>query len=374
MIPNLSPPKPNTHVRRFTRFTAAAYTLANRFFFYSPAYADSAQPPQAAPPPSDTLPSQPGKQHQRLRRYLLSTAKYGLVGAVIGSALAYSSNYFSWHPATFKRAFQTISILSGSSLAIILGLAHAFYRSERKFDELAHNVMFDTLTGSRTRNCILAELDDAMKRADREAYGQVGSHEFGAPRAGRRTPHMTIFMMDLDRFKKVNDSFGHPVGDVVLREFINLFLYTDAPSTNPPLIREVDKVGRYGGEEFILVLEGCSEAGAQIVAEKVVAAVTDNLGSMVLANWPHGDKSKPNQLTLGVSIGTATYHPKSHKQDTISLGDMSTTQTASSVGELIYQADIALYVAKGRGRARFVQWFLGIEDELEQLKAREPPK
>lgn len=157
----------------------------------------------------------------------------------------------------------------------------------------------DPLTGLYNRRVLMSNLDDALN----------DSVTFAKP--------LSCIMVDIDHFKKVNDNHGHTVGDDVIKA---------VAGTLQQASRELDTVGRYGGEEFMLVLPGLDAAESLEVAErirKVVFALSDQ-------------KSFPLDR-ISVSLGVAD----------LSVG-------ANTAGELIEQADNALYVAKQAGRNRVV--------------------
>src|SRR5258707_14408853 len=112
-------------------------------------------------------------------------------------------------------------------------------------EELAE---LDELTGSFSRRSIMRMLSEEIDRARRN----------GAP--------CSIALIDLDWFKRINDAFGHPTGDEVLRTFaITVFAN----------IRPVDRFGRYGGEEFLLVLPDTDEQSAARILERLRAIIVE---------------------------------------------------------------------------------------------------
>lgn len=135
-------------------------------------------------------------------------------------------------------------------------------------------------------------------------------------RSSRYRQPYSILMVDIDHFKKVNDVYGHPVGDVVLRE-ISAILSEQCRNTDLP--------ARYGGEEFILLLPGTEAGDAKIVAERIRQAVERR----VFASPSH-------LVRTTVSVGISAYDPGSP------LGDR----------EILLHADEALYAAKREGRNR----------------------
>lgn len=131
---------------------------------------------------------------------------------------------------------------------------------------------------------------------------------------------LSLVLVDVDHFKRVNDEHGHPAGDKVLRAIAG---------TLQSMVRKADVVARYGGEELALVLANTGEDGAAILAERVRAAVA---GLEVV-----DDRAT---IRCTVSAGIATSHP----------GDPLDTS------KLLHRADVALYTAKRTGRDRVVAW------------------
>jgi diguanylate cyclase (GGDEF)-like protein len=163
----------------------------------------------------------------------------------------------------------------------------------KRIEELAE---LDELTGSFNRRCIMRMLEDEITRA----------HRVNAP--------CSIALIDLDWFKRINDGFGHPTGDEVLRTFaITMFAN----------IRSIDKFGRYGGEEFLLVLPDTPGDAATRLLDRLRAIVAD-------LDW--SAFSPTMQVTI--SAGVATLKPDENP-------DL-----------FLARADSALYAAKARGRNR----------------------
>lgn len=130
---------------------------------------------------------------------------------------------------------------------------------------------------------------------------------------------LSVVFADLDRFKQVNDTYGHPAGDSVLIQTARLLL---------GVVRDSDTVARYGGEEFVIVLPGLAAAEAQIVCERLLA----RLRSSPLA-IPGGT------IRVSASLGLATLDPAT---------------PFASASQLIDAADQCVYVAKRAGRDRLV--------------------
>jgi diguanylate cyclase (GGDEF)-like protein len=134
-------------------------------------------------------------------------------------------------------------------------------------------------------------------------------------RASRLGYALGLLMIDVDNFKRVNDTFGHPVGDDVLRDI------ADVLRSN---LRQTDVAARYGGEEFAIVLPGLGPRGVEAVGEKLRRAV--------------------KALQPLVAEGAAPF------QISISVGGVSASHPNLNAVDLIRVADSALYAAKRRGR------------------------
>jgi diguanylate cyclase (GGDEF)-like protein len=156
----------------------------------------------------------------------------------------------------------------------------------------------DALTGAWNHAAILQILDRELNRARREG-GSVG-----------------VVLADLDHFKQVNDTHGHLAGDEVLREVSARLSHAMRPD---------DLIGRYGGEEFLLVLPGCDAAATRKVCERLRARVADDAVS-------HEARSVRVTLSLGAAVFATPYE-------------------LDAVG-LLRAADVALYRAKAAGRNR----------------------
>ena len=155
----------------------------------------------------------------------------------------------------------------------------------------------DALTGISNRRIILETLGRECARAARE--GTV----------------VGLIMADLDYFKRINDTLGHLAGDAVLHE---------ASRRMGSVLRPYDAIGRYGGEEFLVVLPGCNQASTVAVAERMRQAV--------------------KQAEVATPAGTISI--------TVSLGAVIGKGPSIDADELIKIADAALYRAKRAGRNR----------------------
>ena len=140
-------------------------------------------------------------------------------------------------------------------------------------------------------------------------------------RSRRTEEPLAVTMIDLDKFKSVNDTYGHPTGDVVLYETARILRET---------AREIDMVGRYGGEEFIVILPNTDEAEAAAFAERVRTAVEAHV---------YRDPDTSVELRMTCSSGAASFP----------------AEGVDAPEQLLKKADAALYVAKESGRNRVVR-------------------
>lgn len=169
----------------------------------------------------------------------------------------------------------------------------ALKEAYRRIEELAE---FDELTGAHNRRSIMHALAEESERAIRNRSA------------------CSIALIDLDFFKKVNDLYGHPVGDEVLRTFaITMFAN----------VRAIDKFGRYGGEEFLLIMPETAEDTAEKVGDRLRMIIAD-------IDW--------NSISPGIAV-------------TMSAG-VATLRHGETPENLLLRADVALYRAKDRGRNR----------------------
>lgn len=157
----------------------------------------------------------------------------------------------------------------------------------------------------------LSLLDPLTEVANRRALDNYADGEF--KRAERYGSTFAILMIDLDYFKAVNDAHGHQIGDRCLQLIAH---------TLKSLLREVDQIGRYGGEEFMIILPATDLDQASALAER--------LRHHVVHLCP---KINERIINLSVSIGIATYH-----------------KTDTAVEAILQRADKALYQAKAAGR------------------------
>ncbi len=163
-------------------------------------------------------------------------------------------------------------------------------------EALRYKASHDHLTGAWSRAAVLEALAQERARAERSGAS------------------LSVAMVDFDLFKRINDAHGHLAGDAVLREGV---------ARVTAALRASDVVGRYGGEEFLVVMPGCDAEGARAACERARAAVA-------ATPFDLGDRKVP----VTVSVGVAGW------------------EGARDLGELVDRADAALYRAKRGGRDR----------------------
>lgn len=195
--------------------------------------------------------------------------------------------------------FQTLSFLPAYLLMLVGNVGFLLLMKEDGDRELLRAATHDALTGLLNRRTFLERAEDLLSLS------------------ARRGEPVSLFMMDFDRFKRVNDTHGHQEGDRVLTDFAMVLR---------ELLRRSDVVGRYGGEEFVALLPGTGTDEALLAAERLRAAVEAR------RLWTRSGKL----LRYTVSIGICT-----------ALPDRETCMDA-----LLSSGDRALYEAKHRGRNR----------------------
>jgi len=177
------------------------------------------------------------------------------------------------------------------------GIMRDVTEQKRAYDELERLARYDTLTGLLNRRAVLERLAEWLRHVE------------------RYKGHFCVIMLDLDHFKRVNDDYGHQTGDHVLAKTADILRQS---------VRQTDVVGRYGGEEFLVLLPRTNRDGAGLVAERI---------RHFMGRTPMED-GRGGSFTITVSLGIAS------RRD----GDQSDS--------LVNRADGALYTAKNEGRNR----------------------
>ncbi len=176
-------------------------------------------------------------------------------------------------------------------------IVHQLFEISTLEDENRRLATYDQLTGLMTRNAF------------------IGSAESYTELAKRKQSEFALLFIDIDDFKQINDNHDHSVGDQLLTKIGEVLL---------AIKRDSDLAGRYGGDEFVLLLPETNRAGAQSFADKIHAIISH------LSIYADGVT-----LTTAVSIGISVARP---------------AQEQKTLAELIRQSDLALYQAKKIGK------------------------
>lgn len=231
------------------------------------------------------------------REWLVLTALVSGAYAIILSeqpALDAREGLALWIFATVT--FLMFSLVGGYISGLRLRLVESTRRLEQLVQQTKELAIRDELTGAFNRRHMMGRLGDDAARARRY-----------------KTP-LSVCLLDIDYFKRINDTLGHPAGDAVLRAVASFF---------PTLLRSTDVFARFGGEEFLLLLPETDLRGARGLAERV------RIGASRLAV-----EGLPADFRITLSAGVAQF------------------RADESVDALLKRADIALYRAKESGRNR----------------------
>jgi diguanylate cyclase (GGDEF)-like protein/PAS domain S-box-containing protein len=221
------------------------------------------------------------------RKLVLNCAPIADQGATVRGCIATFNDLTALHLAN-ERLSEALCELHASRDEI-----------QQKSIELEHMARHDPLTGCLNRRAFFERM--ALAWEDARVNGM----------------HLSCLALDVDQFKSINDSFGHPAGDRVIKQVGDTLMRT---------LRTTDIVGRYGGDEFLAAMPGCDLDTACALAEKLRRAIEER------CTITSGEAAG---VRITVSIGVAALHA-GHK----------------AVAELVDEADQALYVAKADGRNR----------------------
>ena len=196
----------------------------------------------------------------------------------------------SFDPDRFVNSMSTDFI---EHMTSVLGVC---LENHLSYEAMKHTSFIDTLTGVNNRRFLEQRLSEEVDRAQRSIEA------------------LSCLFFDIDFFKKINDEYGHPAGDKVLKHIVSL---------TQDFLRESDAFCRWGGEEFLIVLKECNLDDAYLIAEKIRKAVA---GTSVVY--------KGNEIGFKISLGVAQFHPGEDQEC------------------LFYRVDKLLYLAKDNGRNR----------------------
>ncbi|KXS40395.1 MULTISPECIES: sensor domain-containing diguanylate cyclase [unclassified Candidatus Frackibacter] len=202
----------------------------------------------------------------------------------------------------------------GAIIAINTLMAHSFKEEDKRFLTTLANQISIAIDNARIYNRMeeMASRDGLTKLYNHSYFQEALAEEIN--RAERYNLDLSLLLLDIDNFKSFNDTYGHPVGDKVLKKLAETLQITT---------RDIDIIARYGGEEFAIILPETKPEGAKRVGKRINKAVRE----MII-------KEGDLELNVTVSIGVATYNNELSQK------------------ELINNADQALYQAKDEGKDR----------------------
>ena len=203
--------------------------------------------------------------------------------------------------------------IDGANLHRVIRYAIERKRTELELVRLAH---FDQLTSLPNRTLLRERVDHALARAMRAGSG------------------VATLILDMDRFKEINDMLGHEIGDKLLVE---------AARRIRANVRDQDTVARLGGDEFAVVLEGVSEAKEVL---PVIERIIDSLGELTEIDG--------HEVSSSISVGIAMY-----------------PENGNDLSELLRAADLAMYQAKSSGRGRYQFFADAMQEEAQSRHALE---
>jgi diguanylate cyclase (GGDEF)-like protein len=237
--------------------------------------------------------------HDR-RRYSWLAILFMVIGVLMYIEYSYPYMISIYSTKTARTIDVYASIISAMlvSISVFIIYANSYRAEHERVKEYAKHferaAITDGLTNIYNHRYLQKRLAEEVNKAERYQL------------------NLSVIMIDIDYFKKLNDTFGHPTGDSVLEQLANIL------SSN---IRASDIVGRYGGEEFLIICPGTNKEGAMTIAEKERAMVESTLFG------------KSEQIRITISCGITTWNEENSS-------------------EIIEEADRALYAAKKSGRNR----------------------
>jgi diguanylate cyclase (GGDEF)-like protein len=208
--------------------------------------------------------------------------------------------------------------LAREHMAVLLNEYEKLFRQTMRIVKMGDRMqsrlstLNETLRCKQEELCYLATTDVLTGLCNRRSFMELAQQEL--ERSGRHNLSLSLLLLDVDRFKLVNDRFGHQAGDMVLKHIAE---------TGRSTLRKIDVFARFGGEEFVVLLPETGLEGAAVVAERLRMNMADY---KILV----GDRMLSYTASIGVASCRGTALP--------------------DLGALIKAADEALYASKNKGR------------------------
>lgn len=211
-------------------------------------------------------------------------------------------------------SFNTFHVLISGFVSMfllmgVLGVREIILLAEKQKDKLEKISRTDYLTGVASKFEIEERIESEFQRSFRDGHPT------------------SLFMIDIDHFKVVNDIYGHPVGDRVLKGLTDICRIT---------LREIDVIGRVGGEEFLVMLPETDADQAFKVAERLRTEVANHVCA----------QAESGEIKIQISIGISTFNPELRANLTVH----------QLMREYVRKADEAMYKAKQAGRNQTQCW------------------
>jgi diguanylate cyclase (GGDEF)-like protein len=272
---------------------------------------------------------EPTSRSPRLRRYLEERGvTHAMLAMLPGETRIVGTMLLANRPGVVRdfsdadlRLFETLA--TNASVALQYDrLEQTVWQLRELQRQLEHQAYHDSLTGLANRTLFIDRVDEALAKPD---------------------PTVAVLFVDIDDFKTVNDTLGHTIGDQLLIEVAKRLC---------SCVRPTDTVARFGGDEFAVLLDRLDgPEDVVVVAERILAALANRV--------PAGDEA----VSVGASVGIAVNHAD-----------------ATRAGDLIRDADVAMYEAKQQGKGRWARFERsmhtailrrhGLKEQLQQAVAR----
>lgn len=203
----------------------------------------------------------------------------------------------------------------------------------RDITRTTHNIVVEALRGKQEKSLLAAKFErmaryDSLTGLENRMAMQMRLRDLLSD-SGKAHDALALLWMDLDRFKEVNDSLGHMVGDGLLRAVAERFT---------EILGERGHVARFGGDEFVVLCPGANRLAAQHIATELMEALRSGLRV--------GEHFLVNTASIGIAIGP---------------------QDGRDADELMQHADLALYEAKGKGRNRVVSFAWSMKERFHRI-------